>query len=442
MMSIVAAWDQATTDLKSKNSWYCSGKNSYLPLMNCFDESLQFPVSNNDCENLIKRSQAAPFGRKTETLVDLEVRKAWQIDADKIQFQPSWDSVLQGISHELEKAYGVKNRLVFYKMLVYNEGCHFKIHKDTLRDKSHISSLLVSLPTTSGFEGGVLQVHSPDRSITMNWDGQCDGNTASWCSFYTDCDHELLPMTSGYRLILAYQVYQEEVVESPTSSNSFLQYQWYFKERYLNKKKADVINTAPKDIVNIVQHALAVRPTVYILLTHKYGMLTSPAHLKGTDRVMFEILKQFYADQATVTSCEVLEYVDYTKQDGDRFMTFKTFKDDKEIFNMRSLEKVKQLTLKRKDPFNYNASGELEENDEENEVESSWDYEDIMYPTLYFRHPDAVFLFGIENLHGMGNYRCRDIGENTGNEASESELEYRVSLLRIESSYVKEKIEI
>mmetsp|Transcript_7695 Transcript_7695/g.11505 ORF Transcript_7695/g.11505 Transcript_7695/m.11505 type:complete len:440 (-) Transcript_7695:1321-2640(-) len=439
MMSIVAAWDQATTDLKSKNSWYCSGKNSYLPLMNCFDESLQFPVSNNDCENLIKRSQAAPFGRKTETLVDLEVRKAWQIDADKIQFQPSWDSVLQGISHELEKAYGVKNRLVFYKMLVYNEGCHFKIHKDTLRDKSHISSLLVSLPTTSGFEGGVLQVHSPDRSITMNWDGQCDGNTASWCSFYTDCDHELLPMTSGYRLILAFQVYQEEVVELPTPVKAFQ----HHNRASLDTKKADVINTAPKDIVNIVQHALAVRPTVYILLTHKYGMLTSPAHLKGTDRVMFEILKQFYADQATVTSCEVLEYVDYRGEDGDnRLLTFKTVNDDKEIFNMRRWYSENKFALKKKDPFNYNASGELEENDEENEVESSWDYEDVMYPTLYFRHPDAVFLFGIENLHGMGYHLSRDVGEDTGNEGSESELEYRVSLLRIESSYVKEKIEI
>ncbi len=164
-------------------------------------------------------AQQAPFGRGTQTVVDESVRKGLQIDPSLVEFcnGESWKCKLQCIAAELRNAYQRDNiSLHLYKMLLYEEGGHFAPHKDTLRHKTHIASLLISLPVEGGCEGGVLRVTAPGCSGSggnaaasgdvMEWDGRCDDVEGSWCSFYTDCQHEWTPLTKGKRVVLAYQV--------------------------------------------------------------------------------------------------------------------------------------------------------------------------------------------------------------------------------------------
>ena len=43
------------------------------------------------------------------------------------------------------------------------------------------------------------------REVKFDWSGEHD--TAQWAAFYSDCEHEVLPVTSGYRVTLTYNLY-------------------------------------------------------------------------------------------------------------------------------------------------------------------------------------------------------------------------------------------
>lgn len=53
------------------------------------------PLSNNGAQTLISASHPAPFGKGTETIVDLKVRKTWELSAGEFRIpNPEWEKVL------------------------------------------------------------------------------------------------------------------------------------------------------------------------------------------------------------------------------------------------------------------------------------------------------------------------------------------------------------
>src|SRR5690554_6056255 len=54
-----------------------------------------YPVNALQAEALIKVAHQAPFGKGQETIVDTDVRRAWEIDAERLTFtNPAWDQFL------------------------------------------------------------------------------------------------------------------------------------------------------------------------------------------------------------------------------------------------------------------------------------------------------------------------------------------------------------
>jgi len=96
----------------------------------------------------------APFGKGLDTVLDESVRKAWQIDADKVHFadEVQWQSVLNGIVSDavssLGMTYNNNVRAHLYKMLLYEKGGFFKKHKDTEKEKGMFGTLIIQLPST------------------------------------------------------------------------------------------------------------------------------------------------------------------------------------------------------------------------------------------------------------------------------------------------------
>ena len=41
----------------------------------------------------------------------------------------------------------------------------------------------------------------------IKFDFSEDSQTIQWAAFYSDCEHEVLPVTSGYRVTLTYNLY-------------------------------------------------------------------------------------------------------------------------------------------------------------------------------------------------------------------------------------------
>lgn len=81
----------------------------------------------------------------------------------------------------------------------------FKAHVDTPRSKHQIGSLVVCLPSVHN--GGQLVLRHQGREQVFDWSGGKGRNTIQWAAFYSDCEHEVLEVTSGHRVTLTYNLY-------------------------------------------------------------------------------------------------------------------------------------------------------------------------------------------------------------------------------------------
>ena len=97
---------------------------------------VRVPLSIDDANALIRCSRKAPFGKGTETLIDEAVRRTWEIDAGKVTFlNDDWkhciDKTVKRVAQDLGVAGGAENvRAEFYKMLLYEKGAMFKMHRE------------------------------------------------------------------------------------------------------------------------------------------------------------------------------------------------------------------------------------------------------------------------------------------------------------------------
>ena len=91
-----------------------------------------------------------------------------------------------------------------YKLLLYKPGGHFKPHRDTEKAAGMFGTLIVQLP--SEFTGGDLVVRHAGKEIMVKMSQE---GSASYCliaAHYSDCEHEITPVETGYRLALVYSL--------------------------------------------------------------------------------------------------------------------------------------------------------------------------------------------------------------------------------------------
>ena len=77
---------------------------------------------------------------------------------------------------------------------------------DTPRKSRQFGSLIVALPVAH--KGGELLVRSQRKEIAFDWSQLHDDAPAiKWAAFYSDCEHEVLEVTSGNRITLTYNLF-------------------------------------------------------------------------------------------------------------------------------------------------------------------------------------------------------------------------------------------
>lgn len=97
-----------------------------------------------------------------------------------------------------------------YKLNVYSAPSDkFKPHVDTPKGFTQFGSLVIYLPNQH--KGGRMRVahKGVERFFDLGSKSE-DSSTIQWASFYGDCEHEVLPVTSGHRITLTYQLYVSE----------------------------------------------------------------------------------------------------------------------------------------------------------------------------------------------------------------------------------------
>ncbi len=164
------------------------------------------PLLPAQAEQIVAAAERAPYGRGEETVVDIEVRRTWQVDAGRVVISGKhWQSDLDALVEQVVTALGVRGKVKaeLYKLLVYDEGSFFVHHRDTEKAAGMFATLVIVLP--SNYSGGELVVRHQDREVMLDLCRE-DPAEIAFAAFYADCVHEVRPVTSGCRLTLVYNL--------------------------------------------------------------------------------------------------------------------------------------------------------------------------------------------------------------------------------------------
>ncbi len=198
--------------ITGNGSFHTSGVQPFLLPGLCIQGfgEMAFPLSAYQANDAIQFARKAPYGKGSKTITDPHVRDAWEIDATQIVFgNPQWPKYMELIMDEVKEGLGIESpkvRASLYKLLIYEKGHFFLPHKDSEKEKGMFGTLVVGLP--SQHTGGALHIRFDGREEIADF-SLTDRFSIPYTAFYADCEHEIKPITDGYRVALVYNLIQE-----------------------------------------------------------------------------------------------------------------------------------------------------------------------------------------------------------------------------------------
>lgn len=177
---------------------------------------LSFPINQIQAKALINVAQKAPFGIGHDTIIDTQVRSAWEIDSNQLTFKGNlWEKSLHKLLDKIKLDLGIENSAVsphLYKMLIYESGDFFLAHRDSEKEKGMFGTMVITLP--SKYTGGELIVKFDGNEESINFSDASAENKLGVAAFYADCEHQIKPLTSGYRVCLVYNLIQKKFINA------------------------------------------------------------------------------------------------------------------------------------------------------------------------------------------------------------------------------------
>jgi hypothetical protein len=209
----------AEDDMSPASGLFIDGKLVPLPLLDasCFEEA---------------QAKVSAHGQGTATVVDPAVRSSLELDPKKVEFKnPKWKQQLDILVHKIDKLLVDRQCTVTatpYKMLLYRPGDHFVAHRDTEKEKGMFGTLVVQMPSV--YTGGALVVRFNDREIRYDFEKTAPFQM-HYTAHYADLEHWIEPVTSGFRLVMVYNLVWSQKVDP----RDFLS---IFQEKIMNTRKA------------------------------------------------------------------------------------------------------------------------------------------------------------------------------------------------------------
>ncbi|HNI43874.1 MAG TPA: 2OG-Fe(II) oxygenase [Chitinophagales bacterium] len=186
---------------------------------------ISLPISAAQAQALIGVAHKAPFGKGMATVVDTSVRSAWEIDAQEVSFNnPQWKSLLKEVLNTVKEQLGLDEKDIeaqAYKLLIYEKDDFFVWHKDSEKVSNMFGTLVITFP--SEHQGGELAVRFNGEEVVVSAAEAVRNYQYSFAAFYADCDHEVRPLLSGYRVCMVYNLVQTKTNISALSANSLLE---------------------------------------------------------------------------------------------------------------------------------------------------------------------------------------------------------------------------
>jgi predicted 2-oxoglutarate/Fe(II)-dependent dioxygenase YbiX len=258
MLSMAKSLAALLDEVQRPGDFYTSGTHEISAPGLEIDEvgPIALPLLMVQAAQLIAVAERAPYGRGEQTLVDTAVRRSWQIDRDKVQIRGrGWARTLEAIVARAAEGLGVTGPVTaeFYKLLVYEPGSFFVNHRDSEKTPGMFATLVIVLPSIH--TGGELVIRHQDREVRV--DPRCDEpSDAGFLAFYADCVHEVLPITSGCRLTLVYNLLRPGRGAEPTPP-SYTSEQGHLAAllRRWSGQKAEAGDTSPEKLIYPLEHS-------------------------------------------------------------------------------------------------------------------------------------------------------------------------------------------
>ena len=171
------------------------------------------PIGKHDADFLKSRCTQSPFGKGSATLVDTSVRNSWELDPSQFVLRNSrWTGFVKDIVASVHQQLFLPGTPLdvnaeLYKLLLYEEGAYFKPHQDSEKTPGMFGTLVVCLP--SSHQGGELVLRHDGKTVTFDT-SVTSSFEVSFAAWYSDVLHEVKPVTSGHRLVLTYNLIQNE----------------------------------------------------------------------------------------------------------------------------------------------------------------------------------------------------------------------------------------
>ena len=219
-------------------------------------------------------SSVASFGVGGEEVTDRNYRYAPKLQPN--QFTTSLQLCDTPILDEIRKLMMPDMRgsirAELYKLNIYaGPDGHFKAHVDTPRSSQMFGSLVVCLPIQ--FSGGALVTRHQGKEVCFDWSSspQKPMQKVSWAAFFSDVEHEVLPVTDGYRLTLTYNLYYGDKLQDVTPTANITDSPFY------HELHAAVSNP----------HFLRDGGVLGFSCQHDYDTENLPCLLKGADNIVY-----------------------------------------------------------------------------------------------------------------------------------------------------------
>ncbi|KAI7844026.1 hypothetical protein COHA_002366 [Chlorella ohadii] len=184
-------------------------------------QTLELPGGGQDAvEALLQACEPAVFGKGKETVRDDSYRSALALKGERLYSQDfealHLTGLLAAVGRLLLPAAGPPARAPARAQLLQSGLCpcanghpaggFFKKHRDTPRgDPGFVGSLVVALPVAHN--GGALRVEHGKAAVEYAWGPAAAEGEVQWAAFFPDCTHEVLPVTEGTRVALAYELF-------------------------------------------------------------------------------------------------------------------------------------------------------------------------------------------------------------------------------------------
>jgi hypothetical protein len=359
------------------------------------------PVTPADAKRLITKASQAPYGLGEETIVDKDVRRVWQLEPSQFTLRnAAWNEGLAGVVDAVKSDLGIRRKVTaeLYKLLVYEKGSFFKPHRDSEKMPGMFGTLVVCLP--SRHEGGTLILRHDGQTKKIDLGGKNAEFATQYAAFYADCQHEITPVTAGYRICLVYNLASagKKQPEAPHNAAAVTETARLLKE---------LLSTAPEAVSKLA-----------IPFTHRYTEAgLDPKELKGSDRARADVLIRaaqsldYQCHFALLTlhqegSAEYGSY-DYGNRWG-RQRSYRSYDDDEE---------------EDEDDDSDDPDGEFEEIANEELTLEHWldpDGREQSFGTIHF---DDNEILGLEEKE---DWSCKqEVHEATGNEGASMDRWYR-----------------